>query len=103
MSKNFEDKNISREVKWQEITPGGTIYTPGSADRVLTGEWRSMKPVWIKEKCTQCLLCYPVCPDTSILIDEEGKRIDFDYNHCKGCGVCFKVCPFKAIDFVEEK
>ena len=58
--------------------------------------------LWKEEKCKQCLLCYPVCPDTSILVNEEGKRVDFDFDHCKGCGVCVEVCPFKAIDFVEE-
>ena len=47
-------------------------------------------------------MCYFACPDTSILIDNEGKRMDFDYKHCKGCGICAKVCPFKAIDFVDE-
>jgi len=98
----MSNKEINRSTPWKEVTEGGTIYTPGTAENVKTGDWRSMKPIWIKENCKQCLLCYPVCPDTSILIDEEGKRIDFDYDHCKGCGVCSKVCPFKAIDFIEE-
>lgn len=98
----MSDKEIKRTTPWKELTEGGNIYTPGSAENVKTGDWRSMKPIWIKENCTQCMLCYPVCPDTSILVDQEGKRIDFDYDHCKGCGVCFKVCPFRAIDFVEE-
>ena len=87
----------------KEITLGGTIENPGNASDFPTGDWRSMKPVWIPEKCTQCLLCYPVCPDTAILVDSStSKRVDFDYDHCKGCGVCFKVCPFGAIDFIEE-
>lgn len=93
---------ITSDVTWKEITRGGIICTPGNAVDFKTGDWRSMKPVWLEEKCKQCLLCYPVCPDTAILINENGKRIDFDYDHCKGCGVCYKVCPFKAIDFVEE-
>lgn len=97
-----ERKVITDTVTWKEITEGGMIPYAGNAELFLTGDWRSMKPIWLKEKCKQCLLCYPVCPDTSILIDEEGKRKEFDYDHCKGCGVCAKVCPFKAIDFVEE-
>jgi pyruvate ferredoxin oxidoreductase delta subunit len=90
------------DVNWKDITIGGTIDSAGNAHLFKTGDWRSMKPIWLQEKCKQCLLCYPVCPDTSILIDENGKRTEFDYDHCKGCGVCVKVCPFKAIDFVEE-
>lgn len=97
-----ELKTIPSDVTWKEITEGGAIDSAGNADLFKTGDWRSMKPIWLQEKCKQCLLCYPVCPDTSILVNDEGKRIDFDYDHCKGCGVCVKVCPFKAIDFVEE-
>jgi pyruvate ferredoxin oxidoreductase delta subunit len=28
---------------------------------------------------------------------KDGKRLDFDYMHCKGCGICEEVCPFPAI------
>lgn len=97
-----ELKDVPVTATWKEVTPGGAIASAGNAHLFKTGDWRSMKPIWLQEKCKQCLLCYPVCPDTSILINEEGKRTDFDYDHCKGCGVCVKVCPFKAIDFVEE-
>lgn len=101
MSKK-ELRDVPNDVTWKETTRGGTISSAGNAELFKTGDWRSMKPIWLQEKCKQCLLCYPVCPDTSILIDAEGKRTEFDYDHCKGCGVCAKVCPFKAIDFVEE-
>ncbi len=103
MSCNKELKTVSPDVNWKDITKGGNIPWAGNAELFKTGDWRSMKPIWLEDKCKQCLLCYPVCPDTSILVNEEGKRVDFDFDHCKGCGVCVKVCPFKAIDFVEEK
>ena len=95
-------KIVSPDVKWQDISPGGIIYDAGNAEEFKTGDWRSEKPVWIQEKCKQCLLCYPVCPDSSILIGEDGKRVEFDYDHCKGCGVCASACPFGAIDMINE-
>jgi len=97
-----DTREIGPDVGWKDITPGGVIPYAGNAELFKTGDWRSMKPVWIVEKCTQCLLCYPVCPDTAIPVNAEGKREEYDFDHCKGCGICYKVCPFDAIDFVEE-
>ena len=54
-------------------------------------------PVYLSEKCKQCGLCFPVCPDDAIPVNKEQKREDFNYDYCKGCGVCAKVCPFGAI------
>ena len=68
---------------------------------VETGDWRVMVPVFREDKCTHCMLCVPFCPDSSIPV-RDGKRLDFDFKHCKGCGICVKVCPFGAIDFVKE-
>ncbi|ECZ9242415.1 ferredoxin, partial [Salmonella enterica subsp. enterica serovar Typhimurium] len=43
----------------------------------------------------------PCCPDSAIPV-KDGKRLDFDMDHCKGCGICVKACPFKAIEFIKE-
>ena len=91
-------KIIGTDVAWQDITPGGVIRDAGSANEFLTGDWRSEAPVWIEEKCKQCLLCFPVCPDSSIPLKDDGKRGNFDFDHCKGCMVCKEVCPFGAIE-----
>jgi pyruvate ferredoxin oxidoreductase delta subunit len=48
------------------------------------------------------MLCAPVCPDSSIPV-KDGKRGEFDYDHCKGCGICAKVCPFDAIVMKEGR
>jgi pyruvate ferredoxin oxidoreductase delta subunit len=47
------------------------------------------------------MFCVPYCPDSSIPV-KDGKRLDFDFMHCKGCGICAKVCPFKAISMDKE-
>lgn len=95
-------EKIDSKITWQNITQGGNIYTAGNAKEFKTGSWRSIKPKYISEKCTQCGLCFPVCPDDAIPVGKDQKRGDFDYDTCKGCGVCAKVCPFKAIEMVEN-
>ena len=92
---------ITREVTWQNITPGGMICKSGNSEEFITGDWRVVRPNWIIEICTQCMLCFPVCPDSSIPA-ENGKRLEYDYDHCKGCGICAAVCPFDAIEMINE-
>ena len=94
-------KEIGFQSAWQELTPGGEIYEGGTSVQTITGEWRVNRPVFHPEKCKQCLLCAPFCPDSAIPV-VDGARLDFYYDHCKGCGICYKVCPFDAITFVKE-
>ena len=92
------DDKLNNSTPWQDLTIGGNIYDAGNAKEFKTGDWRSQKPIWIEEKCTQCGLCFPVCPDDAIPVGKDQKRKDFNYDACKGCMVCAKVCPFKAIE-----
>ena len=79
-------KDINEQSPWQELTPGGEIYEGGTARMTITGEWRANIPVWDPQKCKQCLLCAPFCPDASIPVT-DGRRGEFDFDHCKGCGI----------------
>ena len=94
--------NITPDSTWQEMTEGGVIYNGANSEDVKTGAWRSKKPKYIVEKCKQCALCVPCCPDNAIPIDENGNRKDFNFDYCKGCGVCIKACPFGAIEWEED-
>ena len=89
---------IDNKTNYQDLTIGGDIYSAGNAKEFKTGDWRSTTPEFIAEKCKQCGLCFPVCPDDAIPVNKDGNREDFDFDACKGCGVCAKVCPFKAIE-----
>ena len=89
-------ENIVPTTGWKDLSPGAVVYGEGNSVCFNTGEWRSESPVWQIDKCRQCLLCFPVCPDSSIPVT-GGKREDFDFAHCKGCGICARVCPFGAI------
>ena len=94
-------KDANLNLTWKEITQGGIIRGGGTSLEVNTGDWRTLIPAWVEESCKHCMLCFPVCADSSIPV-KDGKRSDFDFKHCKGCGVCFKVCPFGAITFEKE-
>ena len=94
-------ENINEHSTWKEITPGCEIYEGGTSKLIKTGEWRTMHPIIDEEKCMHCLLCVPYCPDSAIPV-ENGKRMPFDLDHCKGCGICGSVCPYHAITFIEE-
>ena len=83
------------------MTPAGNIYGSGTSENFNTGDWRTSTPKWLQDVCKQCLMCYPVCPDSSIPVNDK-KRSEFDFDHCKGCGICFKVCPFDAITMIKD-
>lgn len=91
---------ITEQTPWQELTPAGEIYEGGTALLTNTGDWRTETPIYLAEKCRQCLLCVPFCPDSAIPL-AAGRRGEFDLMHCKGCGICARVCPFGAISFPE--
>ncbi|HZL03908.1 MAG TPA: 4Fe-4S binding protein [Coriobacteriia bacterium] len=95
--------DISEMGSWtfKQFPPGAVIPEAGNSDDYVTGGWRSERPWRDDEKCTQCLLCWIVCPDTSIRVEDE-KVTTFDLAHCKGCGICAQVCPVDAIEMVPE-
>ena len=94
--------NINKNTTAENMTIGGNIYQAGNATNFKTGDWRSIKPIYISDKCKQCGLCFPVCPEDAIPVNKDGNREDFNFDYCKGCGVCAKVCPFNAIEMINE-
>ena len=91
---------INEHSPHQDLTEGLMVFNGGTSNDFETGEWRTSTPVFYEDKCKQCLLCVPVCPDSSIPV-ADGKRGEFDYAHCKGCGICVKACPFDALAMKE--
>jgi NADPH-dependent glutamate synthase beta subunit-like oxidoreductase len=52
--------------------------------------------------CTQCDLCFLLCPDISIMKDDaSGYRVKEDY--CKGCSICASTCPRHVIEMRGDK
>ena len=99
---SIKARDIHENCALQQLTPGGEVYEGGTSKTFKTGDWRVNVPVYAADKCKQCLLCAPYCPDGAIPV-KDGKRTDFDFDHCKGCGICAKVCPFKTIEMKKEE
>ena len=80
------------------------ITDQGNSMEFETGNWKVMMPKWDKEKCKQCGLCWPVCPEDAITVDKEkNELVGINLNYCKGCGICSKTCPFKAIEMIKSE
>ena len=96
-------KKSTEKLGWKSLPPGDVLEA-GTAHDFKTGDWRSSRPVHDDEKCTNCLICWIYCPDSSVIV-KDGKFVAFDYDHCKGCGICASVCPPKvqAITMVDER
>ncbi|MBN2518189.1 MAG: 4Fe-4S binding protein [Candidatus Altiarchaeota archaeon] len=92
---------MAEKKGWKDIPIGGVLTTPGSALETKTGAWRAFRPVWNESKCIHCMQCVVFCPDMAIKAD-GGKRVETNFDYCKGCGVCAAICPVKCIDMKEE-
>jgi len=93
-----------KKMTWKQLREGDVLEGSTSL-KFKTGNWRTLKPVHIPEKCIHCFICWISCPDGAIIVDsEKGKFVGFNYDYCKGCGICAYECPKNAIEMkMEEK
>ena len=75
---------------------------PGTSRENKTGSWRSLKPVFDKEKCIHCSLCAQACPTEACQFNKRTKWPSFDRNICIGCALCAKACPKQAIELSND-
>ncbi len=51
----------------------------------------------VKDLCTDCSVCVPLCPVKALIIDRKDFSVSFDPEKCIACGLCIKACPTKAM------
>jgi len=90
------------EMTWHDIEIGAIVTEAGNAAEYKTGDWRSQRPIFDKEKCVKCGICAKFCPEPCIVADDEG-YFAADLYWCKGCGICAHECPKDAITIVQEE
>jgi 2-oxoacid:acceptor oxidoreductase delta subunit (pyruvate/2-ketoisovalerate family) len=86
---------------WKEMPPGVVVPAVPLGGKNMwykTGNWRSLRPVVDKKKCTKCRICWLYCPDSAI----QYELLEADLEYCKGCGICSRECPTKAITMISE-
>lgn len=78
-----------------------TITAPATSPLRAVDGWRVYRPIVERSRCTRCILCFAMCPDGAIHLDDQTYPV-IDYAHCKGCLVCVAECPPGAITQVRE-
>jgi len=51
----------------------------------------------LKEECSGCKTCLPLCPYSAISFLAEEKKAEINEVLCKGCGTCVAACPSGSI------
>ena len=95
--------DVSNFDNWtsSDFPLGAAVLEAGNSLLYKTGGWRSDRPVWNAADCTNCMLCWVHCADSSILVAEQ-QMLGIDYDHCKGCGICALECRFGALRMLPE-
>jgi Pyruvate/2-oxoacid:ferredoxin oxidoreductase delta subunit len=65
------DVSDINQWKSDQFPRGAVIPEGGNSNDYVTGGWRSDRPDRNDEKCTQCLLCWVFCPDTSVMVKDQ--------------------------------
>jgi len=81
-------------VGYNNMLNGGTIdarawLSSGLAPFPGTGSI----PVFYREVCTDCGLCWVACSDPGALVWADKKMVGIAEAYCKGCLRCVEVCP----------
>jgi uncharacterized protein (DUF362 family)/Pyruvate/2-oxoacid:ferredoxin oxidoreductase delta subunit len=70
------------------------VFGPAFTGKILRKHLTS-RPVSDREACRLCNECVNICPAGAI--ENDGSRLNFDYDKCIRCYCCIEVCPHSAI------
>lgn len=102
MVKKLQATDSSEKHTWKDTKIGCVLLEEGKAKPFERGDKPPLVPLWDKQMCVRCGLCYLFCPDAAISRTDDG-YYEADPDYCKGCGICHRECWFGAISMTEEE
>lgn len=78
------------------VCPIGAFYS-------ITGKYHWIKVKHTLENCTNCNLCFVVCPEPQVLNIIGKKSGPINNSECTNCGRCIEVCEDKALKFINKE
>lgn len=97
LAREFDQKYYARELPHKfKLGITGCRNNCLKAEENDLGVKGGVKPEWGMDKCNFCGLCEAVCPEKSIRLDQENRKLELNTRTCNDCGRCVKVCPVEA-------
>lgn len=92
----IREKNLPDKRKILYTTLKHT-NVPSHFDVLATEDISFISQKYVDEKCTNCQICYRICPTGALSTDGKFSRINFDAMLCVKCHLCHDVCEPDAI------
>lgn len=77
------------------------IDRPEALDVLATEDISFISQKYVDEKCTNCQICYRICPTGALSSNNKFSLIHFDAMLCVKCHLCHDVCEPDAIHLQE--
>jgi len=87
----------------KQVPFAGCTAAPVKEQRMMiTGNWRTYRPVINREECNLCMMCVIFCPDASWQLNEAEDEVVWNADFCKGCLICVNECTHGALSKAHE-
>jgi ferredoxin len=92
----IRDKNIpdKRKLLFSVLK---RLERPKLYDVLATEDISFISQKFVEEHCTNCQICYRICPTGALSSDSKSSVINFDAMICLKCHLCHDVCEPNAI------
>lgn len=105
-SKKFDfDENIINQIKTKSIPDMRKLFftllknqeKPLVYETIDSNEISFMSQKYIDNNCTNCQMCYRICPTEALSSDKNHSIINFNAMLCLKCNLCHDVCMYNSI------